>query len=62
MAAKDDTLRQSLSIRTERRGHCVKFKVQDAGDGAGWHGLLSAGYRLLEGVEWTGTLRYPDTE
>lgn len=40
----------------------MKFKVQDAGDGTGWHGLLSAGYRLLEGVEWTGTLRYLDTE
>lgn len=40
----------------------MKFKVQDTGDGAGWHGFLGAGHRLLEWVGWAGTLRYPDTE
>ena len=40
----------------------MKFKVQDAGDGAGWLGLLSADHRLLEGLGWAGILKYPDTE
>lgn len=40
----------------------MNFKVQDASDGAGWHGLLSADHRLLEGLGWAGILRYRDTE